>query len=151
MATDAPAHSAADYGLDETTLQNFLANEGITVMVRSRPAIADDRWSSGSRDGRIIQSRRTAGSRHARSHDTGNGKIPELPEESGDPLFAEVSDTLFLTGATPIFAVTTDQRSTYEALEVELGRGVTVTVENDGRNIRCRAFGFDRNLGRRNR
>ena len=31
MATDAPAHSASDYGLDESTIRDFLENEGITT------------------------------------------------------------------------------------------------------------------------
>jgi Ca2+-binding RTX toxin-like protein len=31
MATDAPAHTASDYGLDETTIRNFLETEGIDV------------------------------------------------------------------------------------------------------------------------
>lgn len=41
MATDAPAHSASDYGLNESNILDFLNNEGVEV-TSSAPAVASE-------------------------------------------------------------------------------------------------------------
>ena len=61
--------------------------------------------------------------------------IPPLPDDGVELLLSFVSDLLNTTGATPIFAVTADERSTYEEISAQLGRGSTVTLESDSENI----------------
>ncbi|MDJ0697010.1 cadherin domain-containing protein [Mastigocoleus sp. MO_188.B34] len=132
IATDAPAHSAADYGLDETNILNFLENEGITVTSGFSDVV------SASTDTETIGISSTndfPDEEIIAPDDTGNGIIPDLSDDGVELLLSEVSNTLSTVGATPIFAVTSDVRSTYENIEAVVGRGSTVTLDRDGENI----------------
>jgi Domain of unknown function (DUF4114)/RTX calcium-binding nonapeptide repeat (4 copies) len=111
IATDAPAKSAAEFGLDETNIRQFLAREGIYA---------------GPIGASVLGKLLTAA-------DTDNGLTPALPNI--DPLASEVRKLLDINAVTPIFAVTPDVKRTYEGIQKFLGRGATVTVDSAGANI----------------
>ncbi|MEL7333150.1 MAG: matrixin family metalloprotease [Cyanobacteria bacterium J06560_2] len=129
IATDAPPHSAADYGLNESNIRDFLENEGITVAGGASATVA-----SGADAAAPVGDFDFVGETPG-PDDTGNGIIPDLPAGETELLLSELSDTFALNGATPIFAVTPDQRSAYDAIETELGRGSTVTLDRNSENI----------------
>jgi Ca2+-binding RTX toxin-like protein len=141
VATDASPHSAADYGLDESTIRNFLENEGITV----NPAIASTRSNSSTPivQGATLQALDNPEQPPLDQPEpdlpgpdaTGNGEVPPLPDDGLELLLSELNQTLNTNAATPIFAVTADARSTYEEAEAALGRGATVTLDSNSENI----------------
>ncbi|NDW44314.1 M10 family metallopeptidase C-terminal domain-containing protein, partial [Ruegeria sp. PrR005] len=132
MATDAPAHSASDYGLDETTIRAFLETEGIDVE-GSSPAVAPG-TASGA----------TAGS--------GSGEMDELPGEAPDGydgegappelgsyedlLISAVGDAFRDLSAIPIIGTTSGTESSYREALAGLGsEGVVVTTTRDSRDV----------------
>ena len=132
IATDAPPHSAADYGLNKANILNFLENEGITVT----SGFSD--VASASTDTETIGISSTTDfpdEEIIAPDDTGNGIIPDLSDDGVEILLSEVNKSFSTVGATPIFAVTSDVRSTYETIEAEVGRGSTVTLDRNGENI----------------
>jgi Ca2+-binding RTX toxin-like protein len=121
IATDSPPKSAADFGLDETNIRQFLAREGIYVSALSATASAPNDPS-----GDFLGKLRTAA-------DTDNGLTPTL--EAVDPLASEVNKFFDKNSVTPIFAVTSDVKSNYQDIQKFLGRGTVVTVDSAGVNI----------------
>jgi Ca2+-binding RTX toxin-like protein len=132
IATDAPPHSAADYGLDETNILNFLNREGIFVAARSATDTAVTNTSSTIKSASVAEGNFFAGKIRTAT-DTENGLTPSLPKV--DPLAAEVKRFFDTTGVTPIFAVTSGAKTGYEEIQKFLGRGTTVTVDSAGTNI----------------
>jgi Ca2+-binding RTX toxin-like protein len=125
IATDAPSHSAADYGLNESTIKAFLESAGVTVTSHAAEAAAGDALLTAGLGGEIpVQ---------PGSGDTGTGADPGSPD--GDALLSALKLMFDTTGATPIFAVTSDVKSTYSGYQSSFERGAPVTLDFDSANI----------------
>jgi len=112
MATDATAHDAAEYGLDETTIQDFLETEGIDV-TGGRPVGEEDPTGDGE------------------------GILPLLPPAPGDdPLVGAVGDAFRSLSAIPIIGTTTGSEEHYRTALEDIGSGgVVVTTSRDSRDV----------------
>ena len=110
LATDAPPHDAGDYGLSESTIADFLANEGIIGIASGGLAKSDTET--------------------AVEYDVDPGD-----PDTRDPLNKLLDSLLFSKGALPIFAVTGGVTSTYTAFVTEFGRGSTVPIDSSSTNI----------------
>ena len=109
MATDAPAHDASDYGLDETTITDFLETEGVEVVDTEEPG--EDSLSDGT------------------------GFLPDLGP-GDDPLIAAVGDVFKMFSAVPIIGTTAGSEDTYRAALEALGSdGVVVTTSRDSSDV----------------
>ena len=109
MATDAPAHDAADYGLDESTITDFLETEGIVVTATEEPG--EDSLSDGT------------------------GFLPDLGP-GDDPLVAAVGEAFKMFSAVPIIGTTSGSEEHYRAALAELGSdGVVVTTSRDSSDV----------------
>ena len=108
MATDATAHDAADYGLDETTITEFLETEGVEVIDDEEPG--EDSLSDGT------------------------GFLPDLGP-GDDPLISAVGDIFKMFSAVPIIGTSGSEDHYRTALE-ELGSdGVVVTTSRDSSDV----------------
>lgn len=67
----------------------------------------------------------------------GDEVLDGSPAGSGEdyPMVSAVKEMLASTGIVPIFAVTSDQISTYEALVAELGVGIVTELAKDSKNL----------------
>jgi Ca2+-binding RTX toxin-like protein len=128
MATDATAHSASDYGLDESTITDFLETEGIDVTSSSTPEAAPT-GSSVAATG--------PGGDEEPGEDTlsdGTGFLPDLGL-GDDPLIGAVGEAFRSLSAIPIIG-TSGSEEYYRTLLEELGsEGVVVTTTRDSSDV----------------
>ena len=120
VATDAPAHSASDYGLDEATIRQFLIDNSITT-IGGTTASASASASAGA----SVTGDAARADTEARPEVTGAPREdiidptdvgdtdPDYTEDPVDPLLGEAFSTV-LGNATVLFAVTSDAEAFYE-------------------------------------
>ncbi|MCC7283013.1 MAG: M10 family metallopeptidase C-terminal domain-containing protein [Acetobacteraceae bacterium] len=130
LATDAPPHSASDYGLSEATISDFLAKEGIIGIASSATADAtaaapsDTTVSAG--DGGLAKS----------DVETSVGYDVDPGNPDTRDVLTRLLDTLMASrGVQPIFAVTSSVTSTYSAFNTSFGRGTTVPIDSSSSDI----------------
>ena len=112
MATDAPAHSAADYGLDESTITDFLETEGIDT--EGTPGDEIPLTPPEGYDG--------------------EGFLPELLS-SEDLLISAVGDAFRDLSAIPIIGTSGSEEHYREALGGLGSDGVVVTTSRDSSDV----------------
>jgi Ca2+-binding RTX toxin-like protein len=132
MATDAPPHSAADYGLNEGDIQQFLDEQGITVggipgIPTGGRAVTKTTPSGGPSDD-VLPDEREPGD---------PGYDTELPDpDSGLDLMTSIMRDLFTRlSAQPIFASTSDAIADYEAIKETIGFGSAVEISSDSSDL----------------
>lgn len=128
LATDAPAHSAADYGLNESTITAFLESSGTSVVpadtaVDTVATTAEVSTVPGGDDVGVIPG----------PGDNGNGATPPLPTGGLELLEALVSGELLTTSSLPIFALTSGGLG-YDRVAADAG-GAVATLTSSGSNI----------------
>ena len=116
IATDAPAHSASDYGLDETTVRQFLIDNAIDVRGGSTagasiPGTAGGPESTGG-EHLAGPTRRGSGESSVNPTDVGDTD-PKYVGAVDDPLVREVFST-FVGSTTVLLAVTPGAEEFYE-------------------------------------
>ncbi|UWQ93546.1 M10 family metallopeptidase C-terminal domain-containing protein (plasmid) [Rhodobacteraceae bacterium M382] len=112
MATDAPAHDASDYGLDESTITDFLETEGIAT--EGAPGDEEPFEAPDGYDG--------------------EGTAPELPS-SEDLLIAAVGEAFSGLSAIPIIGTSGSEEHYREALGGLGSDGVVVTTSRDSSDV----------------
>ncbi len=141
MATDAPAHTAADYGLDESTIRDFLENEGIDVS-GSAPAVAPAAASAAasaegaSSDDSGLEVTPVARPEGDPGTDTGTRDPFTSPPDAEDLLVAAVGDAFRELSAVPIIGTTRGTEDRYRTALEDLGSGgVVVTTSRDSSDV----------------
>lgn len=111
IATDAPAHSAADYGVSEADLAAFLDDNDIEVIGGEAPREVAEDGDVGDTD-------------------------PDFIDGIADPLFRSFVEAAGLGSATPIFAVTSGTSAYYETLSASFpGKAPVVPLSSSGDDI----------------
>lgn len=126
-ATDAPPHAAADYGLNEDTIREFLDNEGIETAVDTSEVPGGGEPAASS-DGEPVGD-------PVDPDDIGLGLPGDLPE-SGTELFLETVAARFGRGAiAPIFAVTGGVEDEYEGIADAFRSASVVPISSSSDDI----------------
>ena len=107
IATDASAHSASDYGLNEATILQFLIDNSIATIDRSAPSETTEPAPS-----EIAEPAPSEIEDIIDPTDVGDTN-PDYVKDLVDPLIGEAFSTVF-GNATVLFALTTDAESFYE-------------------------------------
>ncbi|WP_306005712.1 M10 family metallopeptidase C-terminal domain-containing protein [Aquicoccus porphyridii] len=138
LATDASAHDASDYGLDESTIQAFLDGEDIDVeggsALSSTESTDDDGMtSSGEGDTAGLEIEPDPRDPDDPGHDTGNDE----PVPTDDLLLGAVGDALRDFGAVPIIGTSSSfTASEYEEALADMGsEGVVVATSGDSSDV----------------
>ncbi|MEQ5872548.1 DUF4114 domain-containing protein [Sagittula sp. NFXS13] len=133
IATDAPAHSAADYGLDENTIRDFLETEGIVVAGDDAAAAADVAGEDVADDHEVHWGDEVGETPVDGTEEY--GYVPSLPD-SGSELFLETLASQFGIGnVAPIFAVTSGAESFYEGISSAFRRSSVVPISSSSTDI----------------
>ena len=147
IATDAPAHSASDYGLDEATIRQFLIDNSITT-------IDDEGSTAGTSTTAGASTSATAGvagdaaraDTGARPDDAGSPREdvidptdvgdtdPDYTGDPVDPLLGEAFSTI-LGSATVLFAVTEDVEAFYEDVVPDGVASAIAPLSSSGEDI----------------
>ena len=140
MATDAPAHDASDYGLDETTIRDFLENEGIdregggpALMAPPAAAAAAEgsAGAAGAGDPDAIEVEPDPRDPEDPGYDTG----AETDDPTGDALIGAVGAAFRDMSAIPIIG-TSGRTGDYDGALEDMGSGgVVVTTSGDSRDV----------------
>jgi Ca2+-binding RTX toxin-like protein len=134
LATDAPAHNAASYGLNESTIRNFLDNEGIAVRSAAAfsPSIA---VTYDGDDTFVLDEPRAAASFLAAASLAGDGELAALAAAAPDLMVQLLNDLMKVEAVQPIFAVTAGNETFYNTVVQDTGRGTTVRLAGDSSNV----------------
>ncbi|WP_296761746.1 M10 family metallopeptidase C-terminal domain-containing protein [Sediminimonas sp.] len=136
MATDAPAHSASDYGLDESNIQAFLDGEDIDVegggtLASAASADADAMTSAGEGDPDSVEVEPDPRDPDDPGYDTGGDE----PIPTDDLLLRAVGDALGDFGAVPIIG-TSGSTADYDGALADMGSdGVVVETSGDSSDV----------------
>ena len=134
IATDAPAHSASDYGLDESTIRQFLREHSIDTIGGSTASDGTTAIASHTGDGidgDIAEARLGAG--RVDPTDVGDTN-PAYAGDAGDPLVGEVFSS-FVGNSTVLFAVTSDVEAYYERETPEEVAAAVAPLARSGEDI----------------
>ncbi|KPP84658.1 MAG: Integrin, beta chain [Rhodobacteraceae bacterium HLUCCO07] len=138
MATDASAHDASDYGLDESNIQAFLDGEDIDVegdgtLSGSASADEDGMDSLVEGDPDAVETEPDPRDPDDPGYDTGN----EEPLPTDDLLLGAVGDALRDFGAVPIIGTSSSfTESEYEEALADMGsEGVVVSTSSDSSDV----------------
>jgi Ca2+-binding RTX toxin-like protein len=139
LATDAPAHSASDYGLNSATIAKFLADNAVSVRAAAaaEPALAEA-FAALESSALAAGISGSVGFEASPIAASGSG-IPGdmvLPNTITREAFSEfMRASLVSLGGTPLYAVSGSDRSFYNAVVSDTGKGVVVSLTSDGSNI----------------
>lgn len=134
LATDAPAHNAASYGLNESTIRSFLDDEGIAVTpfaaLRTSVAAADDGEALMNPEEPLDEA-----SFRAAASLLGDGELAAFAAAAPDLMVQLLNDLMRVQAVQPIFAVTAGNESFYNSVVQDTGRGTTVRLAGDSSNV----------------
>ncbi|MEM6678476.1 MAG: hypothetical protein AAF675_11470, partial [Pseudomonadota bacterium] len=144
VATDAPAHNASSYGLEDGEVRAFLQSQGIEVEQLSASAPAP--LASPTTPNATLPEEAAGPAPHDSDPASTSGAVPAPsgtgdgignlpPLREGDEMVDLIAQLLRDTGAVPIFATTLGLGDDYGRIEEQLGRGATVTISSDSRDI----------------
>jgi Ca2+-binding RTX toxin-like protein len=134
LATDAPAHNAASYGLNESTIRNFLDNEGIVV----RLGAAMSASVAAAEDGEApmnLEDPLDKASFMAAASLAGDGELAAFAAAAPDLMVQLLNDLMKVEAVQPIFAVTAGNETFYNTVVQDTGRGTTVRLAGDSSNV----------------